>query len=1583
MKTIITNNGLNIMNQTRADGTVQYWIGYYGLAYVPDENRVSEDDSTPKDPLSANMTELTKTGDVIYNVFQGAMTPVGLDTDIGESAAYKLYNECMYTGSVISKYRYVLDPETGANKLIVFESVDEKGDPISGDVQPAGLRKYTDYFGVGAKKDTGVVAAVSELPIPAPLYYLGEPSSWDAPIVTKTEITNAYDALTDETRSENETPSHLITADTRIISMSDQSLPLPSVESETWSDNTDKYSYSASKIGDDGYTYGDPVATFKYLKQPWQYQSVSNFNRFHAPANVNGYAVDYEPACRNMALATKYFPISHYDVISSTDDTHVANVKYTLTVDLADIFSKVSRQSTVYYNENGKALDPTKSEDKAELDSYNIGFKFNRIGIYAVPVTLHAYNANTADNQNCERHDIQMQIAGNSKPRLFAVMDLSAPVILSENGMHKYEISFQLNVADTDVVNESGIYYNLYESDAITWYKNQLIANASAAEAVTTLGVELNYLRQQIADLSNGTNACGIGDDGDRYALEGHTHNYMKNIVDSTKAGNGAVRGIDTLDESTPIKIYKTNGRAIVEDDQGVPHYKDDPDSTVPVLIESANAVVGDESMNLGRDSATLGNRSINMSDYGILGSTSSSTLLMGGRGKTSFDKYADGHLAVAYAKNSIINMHSGELEYVTESLLLSSETDSWIDGSVAKSILIGHNDVSENYQVSPFSTKYKSGRVADSILLGRNEVDSVVEFSSIAGEWNYGSMQPIGKFTAMSDMDAVYMNSSTDGYGDEDDIFASATYGSVHSVNKTGSTNRIYSGNRSEDGQTWIERNVAHVYASGENIVVPHGTINSIMFGQNINNHKIFDDRIGGFRTATALPVREVLTVDEFNDKYGNPDRWPYPSDDAIWNNQGQDDMIIIGTGTLNFLNGQGGTPTTVSRDVKGVTLYVSYSSYVWGGGITCGSKTGDHDHDLTVFGTNPEYYSNLYSTPGHLKNMIMLGDDLNAGYGSENSIIMGDRSGTRKIQYKNSFINTLGDDYGYVRDATTGPFGYFDNIWWIGHAETKQDWSGGTNSTSTTGHFIAAQQDSDDIRHKATFKDRFVFIGSDKKAYGFSYWYGVSHEGWDYISKRPNTLGWEYTFADTYEPCKAPMIYTGGLALGGYGTQECNFMLLKIGTSRYTMDDPTVDKTNIYKGFNTNNNLATASIGEVRGSSYSYSKIIRSTALGGPWTETASNTTYLYRDYSERYFDDLAVGETSVSFRFDTDEVYDPDTPVTISLYTVDTWAGGERDGTKICDMTVTIDGSTVTGTIDAALAERARACITYRSYHTNGHAIYDYYNPSVQDEHHLMVDCPFAGMPLVVQDKQELDGTLHVGLGKTMPSAYGNKKFVSIATQYVSSAKSVGFNIGGEFSGTPGFVGTDWEEGKETNVKYSADPIDLVPGIRAGMDYHYEAVASSTSTTYQIHVDKLYLEVSMNYGYAVCVDCDFTSGNNVYVDPDTNENTIICVDGKDHYGTPTYIWTTSASGNQTFAKLWHSTLGMEENSGTGTGGHLRNGASLTESIAPSQVYKVMPIEWSIETNTNYGAVGSSWRTGYASSFENVTTKEGIMLS
>ena len=112
----------------------------------------------------------------------------------------------------------------------------------------------------------------------------------------------------------------------------------------------------------------------------------------------------------------------------------------------------------------------------------------------------------------------------------------------------------------------------------------------------------------------------------------------------------------------------------------------------------------------------------------------------------------------------------------------------------------------------------------------------------------------------------------------------------------------------------------------------------------------------------------------------------------------------------------------------------------------------------------------------------------------------------------------------------------------------------------------------------HNAVFKDRFVFIGSDPKAYGFSYWYGVDSNTTGHIYgslSRSNTLSWTYSFDDAYSPCKAPMMYTGGIALGGYGTHECNFMLLKIGTSSM-MTDSSNDFVHYNSGYNTNPNMA-----------------------------------------------------------------------------------------------------------------------------------------------------------------------------------------------------------------------------------------------------------------------------------------------------------------------------------------------------------------------------------------------------------------------
>ncbi len=122
MQTIITSNGLNIIGQNSGETTAKYWIGYFGLAYVPDElrSRPSGAESVGEyDELKLGMTQLTTLGDNIYNLFQGAMKPEGLDTDIGESAAGKLYNECMYMANVMSRYRYVLD-EDDNNQLIVL-----------------------------------------------------------------------------------------------------------------------------------------------------------------------------------------------------------------------------------------------------------------------------------------------------------------------------------------------------------------------------------------------------------------------------------------------------------------------------------------------------------------------------------------------------------------------------------------------------------------------------------------------------------------------------------------------------------------------------------------------------------------------------------------------------------------------------------------------------------------------------------------------------------------------------------------------------------------------------------------------------------------------------------------------------------------------------------------------------------------------------------------------------------------------------------------------------------------------------------------------------------------------------------------------------------------------------------------------------------------------------------------------------------------------------------------------------------------------------------------------------------------------
>ena len=519
-KIVLTNEGFNLLNTNHSEGQSQYWIGYYGLAYVPEGSA-----------LSANMTTLTPDGgDNIYNVFQGSMatTVAGVDTGTGNDAAYQLANECMYSANVMSRFRYVLD-ENDNNQLVIFADNRDLGDTDTshsdGLAEYAVLRNADEAHVtvVGENATDDGITKVATLPLPAPLYYGGEPHNYSM----------LGDTLADS-----------VTHDTRSYSSSSHAFAQgygsgnPGINGNAPAD-ADKYDYVASMNN----TFSTDIHNVEgaILDKTWQLQSVSNFNRFHAPTNAEGYMQNAEPSCRNMAKATKLFPIDHYDVIgTTTNNTKVSAVKYTVNIDLRNTFDAISSRSTPYYQmKNGSLVEVPAS-------TYSVGFKFNRIGIYAVQTSLHAYNTEEDAQEDCTKHHVQMQVIGESDPVLVAVMDLATPIVLSEAGTCAYSVDFQFNFTkhDSQLIDDASIYYNLYEDSAITWYKNQLIANASTADAVTSLGVQMAYLRQQMDQYaSSSTSACGIVEDHDPDAV---TSSGILNTV-----GIG-----DMVDRSTESVIF-------------------------------------------------------------------------------------------------------------------------------------------------------------------------------------------------------------------------------------------------------------------------------------------------------------------------------------------------------------------------------------------------------------------------------------------------------------------------------------------------------------------------------------------------------------------------------------------------------------------------------------------------------------------------------------------------------------------------------------------------------------------------------------------------------------------------------------------------------------------------------------------------------------------------------------------------------------------------------------------------------------------------------------------------------------------
>lgn len=549
---IITSKGLNLLHSSSGRGEASYWIGYYGLAYVPSEKRgVGQ-----QDELKPSMTELTKTGDHIYNVWQGAMPRNGYAE---ESAAGQLFGLSMYTSNLTDRFRYVLDSD-GNNNLVMW-----KGTSDSSNSEVSGAHIYR---GVGSGAD------VECLPVPAPLFYMGEPNAYAAPM-SKSEFVNHVMSpnVSLDYPIVNDVPA--VTPDPRVYTASASTMVKPpsTFEGEftdvSGIEKGGKYEWTASQKtytqgGDGGEQQEITDEHNIFCNQFWKFQSISNYNRFHAPATAEGFLVDFEPACRNMSKATRLFPINYYKVLNVKENMAspvnelASGLQFTMKINTEDMFNTTALRALTITDEPTSS-GVTSIDGTDMYQTKKSSFKFNRVGLYAVRMKVHRYlNENNLGATDVDEYNVQFEIQGDEEPVLFAVIDLDQTVTLVEGGSTpnwEFNVNININEADDDsqLIRDAGVFYNMYEDDAINWYANQLIANASISESVTDLGIQMNYLRTLITG-GKGDGACGgMIDFSDIYALKNHTHDYIKNIVDSVKDGNFAVRGIDTIVEGSNI----------------------------------------------------------------------------------------------------------------------------------------------------------------------------------------------------------------------------------------------------------------------------------------------------------------------------------------------------------------------------------------------------------------------------------------------------------------------------------------------------------------------------------------------------------------------------------------------------------------------------------------------------------------------------------------------------------------------------------------------------------------------------------------------------------------------------------------------------------------------------------------------------------------------------------------------------------------------------------------------------------------------------------------------------------------------
>jgi hypothetical protein len=638
---ILTPRGQEILTTAanNVSGEGIKWIGYYGLAYVPFPSGADSQ-------FSDSLIREDEHGDYIYNIWQGDLLGSGF-------VGGKVNTLTLYDANLASNYRYVYDEEKGCNRLVTWTT---DGDPLGEDSDPSKTPKqfirtgYRIYEGVKiADEGDEAVESDTGMPVPAPLFYMGDDSTYSRPLDASGVTGKVGDGPVVKSGDAQGAP--LVTPDMRFYDG-----PLSIDDSTFTSLVSSSGTISPFDVVPSGKTRGEDLDA-ESLDQFAKFKSVSNYNKGHGHVSSEGYGMDAQESCHNMSLVTKLFPISTYEVTSdgpattgeTLTDTGSRNrakvIKYGIKLNLNDAVTGMQLLNDRY---EYKAPDDIEPEDESARELYTNppmnSLKFNRIGIYAVDATIRHFNKSEAGSAGCLANSYQVEISPDAKPELIAVMLIDECCISEDSsfGMNSFSTNFILNLENvtesTSVCTNPEVYYNLSENEAVTWYQNQLLASAGLSEAVTSLGVDIAHLKNQYGA---GSNDCYAKSDGTEYASKDHTHDYLKNLVDD-EGQDGSVRGIMSNPHSVPYApLGKTEAWGC-----------------------------GKLSFTMGDDNATAGNFSFNLTAKGAIDDASSHVLLMGGDAEDNAD-----YLVVKNSSRSIVMGVSGTVSDVDNSILILGDS--------------------------------------------------------------------------------------------------------------------------------------------------------------------------------------------------------------------------------------------------------------------------------------------------------------------------------------------------------------------------------------------------------------------------------------------------------------------------------------------------------------------------------------------------------------------------------------------------------------------------------------------------------------------------------------------------------------------------------------------------------------------------------------------------------------------------------------------------------------------------------------------------------------------------------------------